>query len=72
MLLVVLYRYKTLSVTLNKEYKFWVFENRVQRRIFGSKTDAVTGDRRKLYNDELFDLNCLQNIIRMINTRKLS
>ena len=33
-----------------------VFENRVMRRIFGSKWDEVTGERRKLYNEELNDL----------------
>jgi hypothetical protein len=33
-----------------------VFENRVLRRIFGPKTDEVTGEWRKLYNEELRDL----------------
>jgi hypothetical protein len=33
-----------------------LFENRVLRRIFGSKWDEVTGDSRKLHNEELNDL----------------
>jgi len=36
-----------------------VFENRVLRRIFGPKRDAVTGEWRKLNNEELNDLYCL-------------
>jgi hypothetical protein len=34
-----------------------VFENRVLRRIFGPKRDEVTGEWRKLHNEELHDLN---------------
>jgi hypothetical protein len=35
-----------------------VFENRVFRRIFGAKRDGVTGEWRKLHNEELNDLYC--------------
>jgi hypothetical protein len=38
-----------------------VFENRVLRRIFGPERDAVTGERRKLHNEELNDLYCSPN-----------
>jgi hypothetical protein len=46
-----------------------VFENRVLRRIFGPKRDEVTGDWRKLHNEELNDLYYSPNIVRMINSR---
>jgi hypothetical protein len=44
-----------------------VFENRVLRRIFGPKRDEVTGDFRKLHNEELHRLYSAPSIIRMIN-----
>jgi hypothetical protein len=48
-----------------------VFENRVLRRLFEPKTDIVTGDWRKLHNEELHNLYSSPNIIRMIkSTRK--
>jgi hypothetical protein len=43
-----------------------VFEHRVLRRIFGPKTAEVTGDWRKLHNEELHNLYSSPNIIRMI------
>jgi hypothetical protein len=44
----------------------WKFENRVVRRIFGSKREEVTGEWRKLHNDELRDLYSSPSIIRII------
>jgi hypothetical protein len=38
------------------EHRLRVFENRVLRRIFGPKRDEVTGEWRKLYNEELHNL----------------
>jgi hypothetical protein len=38
------------------EHRLRVFENRVLRRIFGPKRDKVTGEWRKLHNEELRDL----------------
>jgi hypothetical protein len=55
-LLVVLYGCGTWSVTLRDEKRLRVFENRVLRRIFGSKRDEVTGAWRRLHNEELNDL----------------
>jgi hypothetical protein len=43
-----------------------LFENRVLRRIFGPETDEVTGDWRKLHNEELHNLYSSPGIIRMI------
>jgi len=44
------------SPTLREEHRLRVFENRVLRRIFGPRTDEVTGEWRKLHNEELSDL----------------
>jgi hypothetical protein len=48
-----------------------VFENRVLRRIFGPKREEVTGDWRKLHNEELHKLYSSPIIIRMITSRKM-
>jgi hypothetical protein len=48
-----------------------VFEIRVLRRIFGPKRDEVTGDWRKLHNEELHKLYSSPNIIRMIKSRRM-
>ena len=48
-----------------------MFENRVLRRIFGPKRDRVTGEWRKLHNEELNDLYTSPNIVRVIKSRTL-
>jgi hypothetical protein len=48
-----------------------VFENRVLRRIFGPKRDGVTGEWRKLHNEELHDLYCSPNIVRVIKSGRM-
>jgi hypothetical protein len=48
-----------------------VFENKVLRRIFGSKTDEVTGEWRKLHNEELHILYSFPNIIRQFKSRRM-
>jgi hypothetical protein len=49
----VLYGCETWFLTLRKEHRLRVFENRVLRRIFGQKRDEVTGGWRKPHNEEL-------------------
>ena len=48
-----------------------VFENRVLRRIFGPKRDEVTGEWRKLYNEELNDLYSSPDIVRVVISRRI-
>ena len=48
-----------------------MFENRELRRILGPKRDGVTGEWRKLHNEELSDLYCSPNIVRVIKSRRL-
>jgi hypothetical protein len=56
-------------LTLRKERRLWVFENRVLRRIFGPKGEKVTREWRKLHNEELKDLYCSPNIVRVTKSR---
>ena len=64
---VVLYGCETWLLTLREERRLKVFENRVLRRMFGPKRDEVTGEWKKLYNEELNDLYSLPNIVRVVN-----
>jgi hypothetical protein len=68
---VVLYGCETWSPTLREERSLRVFENRVLRRVFGRKRDEVTGEWRKLHNEELNDLYTLPNIVRVVNSRRI-
>jgi hypothetical protein len=56
---------------LREECRLRVFENRVLRRIFGPKRDEVTGEWRKLHNEELNDLYSSPNIVRVIKSRRM-
>jgi hypothetical protein len=48
-----------------------VFENSVLRGVFGGKRDGVTGEWRKLHNEELHDLYCSPSIVRVIKSRRM-
>ena len=48
-----------------------VFENKVLRRIFGPKRDEITAEWRKLHNEELNDLYCSSNTVRVIKLRRM-
>jgi hypothetical protein len=66
---VVLYGCETWSLTLRKERRLRVFENRVLRRIIWPRRDEVTGEWRKLHKEKLNDLYCLPNIVRVLKSR---
>jgi len=67
----VLYGCETWSLTLREERKLTVFENMVLRRIFGPRRDEVTGEWKRLHNEELNDLYCSPNIVRVIKSRRM-
>jgi hypothetical protein len=68
---VVLYGRKTWSLTLREENRLRLFENRVLRRIFGTMRDEVTGEWRKLLNEEFDVLYSSPNILRVIKSRRM-
>jgi hypothetical protein len=67
----VLYGCETWSLTLREERRLRVFESRVLRRVFGPKKDEVTGEWRKLHNEELRYLYSLPNIVRVVKSRRM-
>ena len=67
----VVYECETWSLTLREERRLRVFEIRVLRGIFGAERDEVTGEWRKLHNEELNDLYCSHNIVRVIKSRRI-
>ena len=67
---VVLYGCETWSLTLREERMLRVFESRVFRRIFGPKRDEVTGEWRKLHNEELNNLYSSPNIVQVIKSEE--
>ena len=70
-LLVVLYGCEAWSLTLREERKLRVFENMVLRRIFGLRRNEVTGEWRRLHNEELNDLYSSPITVRLIKSRRM-
>jgi len=68
---VVLYGCEAWWLTLREERKLRVFENMVLRRIFGPWRDEVTGEWRRMHNEELNDFYCSPNIVRVIKWRRM-
>ena len=66
---VVLYGCGTWSLILREVRRLRVFENRVLRKIFGPKRHEVTGQWRKLHNEEFNELYCSPDIVRVIKSR---
>jgi hypothetical protein len=58
-------------LTLKEENRLRLFENRVLRRIFGPRRDEVTGDWRKLHNEELTNLYSSLNIIGTMKSKRV-
>jgi hypothetical protein len=64
-----MYGCETWSHILREECRLRVFQNRVLGRIFGRKRDKVTGEWRKLHNEELNDLYSSHNIVQVIKLK---
>jgi hypothetical protein len=56
---------------LREKRRLRVFENRVLRGVFGAKRDEVTGEWRKLHNEELNDVYCSPNLVRVKKSRRM-
>ena len=67
---VVLYGCEVRSFVLREEHRLRVVESRVLRRLFGPKRVEVTRERKRLHNEELYDLYCSPNIVRGYHIEK--
>jgi hypothetical protein len=68
---VVLYWCETWYLTLIEEHRLREFENRMLRRIFGTKRDEVTGGWRKLHDEEVHNFYSSTSTFRMIRSRTI-
>ena len=62
---------ETWSLTFREEHRLRVFENRMLRRIFRPKRDKVTGEWRKIHNEELNDMYSSSSIVWVIKSRRI-
>jgi len=60
----------TWSVTLTEKHRLRIFDNSVLRRIFGSNREEVTGELRRLHNEEHYNLYSSKSI-RVITSRRM-
>ena len=65
-----MYGSETWSLTLREVRRLKMFEIRVLKRIFGPKRDEVSGEWRKLHNEELNELRSSFSIVRVIKLRR--
>jgi len=70
-LCVVLCGCESWSLTLREERRLSVFENRVQRKVFGAEGEEITGEWRRPHNEELHDLYSSSNIIWVIKSIRM-
>ena len=56
---------------MREERRLRVFENRVLRRILGPKRDEVTGEWKKLHNEEFYGLYCSPNMVWVKKSRRI-
>ena len=68
---VILYGCEIWLLALREECRLRVFESRVLRRIFVPRRGGITGEWRKLHNEELNDLYCSPTIVRVIKSRTM-
>ena len=68
---VILYGCESWSTTLADEHKLHVFENKVLRKIYGPKRDEMTGEWRRLHNEELHGLYDSPDVVKIMKSRRL-